>query len=285
VEFFKAGELTFKHVVTFNMDEYVNLPVHHKQSYHTFMWENFFSHVDIHPDNTNLLNGNAPDLQEECNKYEEKIKGYGGIELFLGGIGEDGHIAFNEPGSSIKSTTRVKTLAYDTIKANSRFFGGVLADVPTQALTVGVQTIMEAREVVLIITGAKKANALSKCIEEGVSHMWTASALQMHARAAIYCDEDATLEMRVKTVRYFKSVQKAAEDKAHTSGYQGSGQSESGARGPPGTRAPVVTLPAGVPGGLHNSPDGRFFAPKPVSPPASSGSGSARGGDGGGGGV
>lgn len=135
-----------------------------------------------------------------------KIKSFGGIELFLGGIGPDGHIAFNEPGSSLVSRTRVKTLAYDTIVANSRFFGGDLNKVPKMALTVGVGTVMDAREVLVIISGNNKALALSKCIEEGVSHMWTVSQLQMHPRACIVCDEDATMELRVKTVKYYKGL-------------------------------------------------------------------------------
>ena len=259
MEFHKRGELSFANVVTFNMDEYVGIPAEHPQSYHTYMWENFFKHVDINPGNQNILNGNAPDLQAECDAYEEKIKKAGGIELFLGGIGPDGHIAFNEPGSSISSKTRVKTLAYDTVVANSRFFGGNVEAVPKMALTVGVGTVMAAREVVGIITGAHKANGLAKCIEEGVSHMWTVSALQLHERALIVCDDDATLDLRVKTVRYFKGIQETAEKTGHASGYQGIGQSESAARS--GLRSPVITLPTGVPGGMHNRPDGSLFVP------------------------
>lgn len=137
------------------------------------------------PANVNILNGNAEDLQGECDAYERKIASYGGIELFLGGIGSDGHIAFNEPGSSLKSRTRIKTLAYDTIVANSRFFDNSLDLVPKQALTVGIGTIMDAREVVIIVTGAHKAYALHKCVEDGVSFMWTLSALQLHQRACI----------------------------------------------------------------------------------------------------
>jgi glucosamine-6-phosphate deaminase len=181
------------------------------------MYKHFFSHVDVNPSNINILNGNAPDLEAECWSYEEKIQQVGGIELFLGGIGPDGHIAFNEPGSSLKSRTRVKTLAYDTILANSRFFGNNLDQVPKMALTVGVQTVLDvsalplrtsagshmfqAREVVIIITGAHKALALQKCIEGGVNHMWTLSSLQLHPHPMIVVDEDATLELQVKTVK------------------------------------------------------------------------------------
>lgn len=165
------------------------------------MWKNFFSHVNIHPNNVNILNGNAPNLEAECVEYEAKIKRVGGIDLFLAGIGEDGHIAFNEPGSSLASRTRVKTLAYDTILANSRFFDNDLEKVPKMALTVGVQTVLEAREVVVIILGARKALALQRCIEQGVNHMWTLSSLQLHPHPMIVCDEDATLELQVKTVK------------------------------------------------------------------------------------
>eukprot|EP00750_Incisomonas_marina_P016600 INCI19205.1.p1 GENE.INCI19205.1~~INCI19205.1.p1 ORF type:complete len:347 (+),score=64.08 INCI19205.1:109-1041(+) len=206
IKMHQAGELSFKHVVTFNMDEYVGIPKDHPQSYHHFMWTNFFKYVDIIPSNVHILNGNAPDLELECEKYEQAIEAHGGIELFLGGIGPDGHIAFNEPGSSMVSRTRVKTLAYDTIIANSRFFDNDLDQVPKQSLTVGVGTINDAREVVIVISGAHKAHALQKCVEEGMNHMWTVSMVQMHPRACIVCDEDATLDLKVRTVKYFKSL-------------------------------------------------------------------------------
>ncbi len=210
VEAYRQRHVSFAHVVTFNMDEYVGLPRDHPESYHTFMWTNFFSHVDIRPENVHLLNGNAPDLEAECARYEQSIRDCGGIDLFLAGIGEDGHIAFNEPGSSLVSRTRVKTLAYDTIRVNSRFFGGDVDAVPRCALTVGVQTVLDAREVVAIVLGARKALALQKCIEEGVNHMWTLSSLQLHPHPMVVCDEDATLELRVKTVKYFKSIEQVA---------------------------------------------------------------------------
>ncbi|RHZ14712.1 hypothetical protein DYB37_013066 [Aphanomyces astaci] len=206
VQYYREGRLSFQNVVTFNMDEYVGLPRDHSESYHTFMWTNFFQHIDIKRENVHILDGNAADLEEECRLYEVKIASFGGIELFLGGIGPDGHIAFNEPGSSLSSRTRVKTLAYDTIVANSRFFGGDLNLVPKMAVTVGVGTVLDAREVLIIITGHSKAYALYKCIEEGVNHMWTVSAIQNHNNAAIVCDEDATLELKVKTVKYFKGL-------------------------------------------------------------------------------
>ncbi|THH06960.1 hypothetical protein EW145_g3710 [Phellinidium pouzarii] len=167
----KDGKLSFKHVITFNMDEYVGLPRDHPESYHTFMFREFFSHIDIPPTQVHLLDGTAADLHSECAAYEALIRSVGGIELFLGGIGEDGHIAFNEPGSSLKSRTRIKTLAYDTILANARFFNNDINAVPRMALTVGVGTVLDSREVVVVVTGQRKALALSKAIEEGVNHL------------------------------------------------------------------------------------------------------------------
>uniref|UniRef100_A0AAY4C8N2 Glucosamine-6-phosphate isomerase n=1 Tax=Denticeps clupeoides TaxID=299321 RepID=A0AAY4C8N2_9TELE len=208
IEYHQAGDLSFKYVKTFNMDEYVGLPSGHPESYHSYMWNNFFKFVDIQPQNAHILNGNASDLQAECDSFEKKIADAGGIDLFVGGIGPDGHIAFNEPGSSLVSRTRVKTLAKDTIVANARFFGNDLSKVPTMTLTVGVGTVMDAREVMILITGAHKAFALYKAIEEGVNHMWTVSAFQQHPHTVFVCDEDATLELRVKTVKYFKGEAK-----------------------------------------------------------------------------
>ena len=203
----KKGTVSFKNVVTFNMDEYVNLPEDHPQSYHSFMWDNFFSHIDIPKKNVNILDGNAKDLQAECENYEKKIRGLGGVELFIGGIGPDGHVAFNEPGSSLSSLTRVKTLTNDTIVANSRFFDNDINKVPKTALTVGVKTVMDAREVLIIVSGHNKARALQKVVEEAVNHMWTVSALQLHPRGIIVCDDGATVELKVGTVNYFKDIE------------------------------------------------------------------------------
>ncbi len=208
VNLYKQGKVSFKNVVTFNMDEYVGIPEDHPESYHYFMWHHLFSHVDIKKENVNILNGNAPDLEEECRVYEEKIKKFAGIDLFLGGIGPDGHIAFNEPGSSLSSRTRIKTLTFDTLKANARFFGGDINKVPKQALTVGVGTVMDARELLIIVSGYSKARALQKVVEEGVNHMWTVSMLQLHQHGMIVCDDESTMELKVGTVRYFKDIEK-----------------------------------------------------------------------------
>lgn len=208
IQLYKNGEVSFKNVITFNMDEYVGIPQSHPQSYYTFMWENFFKHIDINPSNVNILNGNADNLEQECLNYESKISSVGGIDLFLGGIGPDGHLAFNEPGSSLQSRTRLKTLTYDTILANSRFFDNDPSKVPTTALTVGVGTVMDAKEVLILVNGHNKARALRQAIEEGINHMWTISALQLHPKGIIVCDEAATYELKVGTYRYFKDIEK-----------------------------------------------------------------------------
>ncbi|GHU80676.1 glucosamine-6-phosphate deaminase [Spirochaetia bacterium] len=203
----KAGKVSFARTVTFNMDEYIGLDGDHPQSYHRFMWDNFFSQVDIDKKNVHIPNGMAPDLEKECRAYEECIASYGGIELFLGGMGADGHLAFNEPGSSLVSRTRVKTLTRDTRLVNARFFDGDPRKVPATALTVGVGTVMDAREVLIVVSGHSKARALRAAVEGGVNHMWTLSCLQMHPRAIIVCDEAATDELKVGTVRYFKDIE------------------------------------------------------------------------------
>ena len=207
VRMYSEGKLSFANVHTYNMDEYAGLPADHPQSYHYFMQENLFKHIDIKPHNAHVLNGMAVNPLEECRLYEEAITADGGIELFLGGMGSDGHIAFNEPGSSLNSRTRIKTLTDETKIANARFFGNDPAQVPSTALTVGVGTVMDAREVLIIVSGKNKARALQAVVEEGVNHMWTLSCLQMHPKAIIVCDEDAAEELKVKTVRYFKDIE------------------------------------------------------------------------------
>jgi glucosamine-6-phosphate deaminase len=206
---YEKGRLSFQNVITFNMDEYVGLPEDHPESYHSFMWRNLFSRIDIPKGNVNILNGNAPDLDAECAGYEERIKKVGGIRLFLGGVGVDGHLAFNEPGSSLASRTRVVRLTTDTRIVNSRFFDNDPNKVPETALSVGVGTVMDAREVLIIVNGHNKARALRQLVEEGVNHMWTGSALQMHPNGIIVCDDAATLELKVGTVKYFKDVEAA----------------------------------------------------------------------------
>ncbi|TCO07459.1 glucosamine-6-phosphate deaminase [Natronoflexus pectinivorans] len=207
IRLYENKKVSFQNVVTFNMDEYIGLEKGHAQSYRTFMEENFFNHVDILPENCHIPDGNSCDINRECIQYEEKILQYGGIDLFLGGVGEDGHIAFNEPGSSLQSKTRIKTLTNDTILNNARFFNNNPSDVPKTAITVGVSTIMSAREVIIIACGHNKARSLKKGVEGSVNQMWTISALQLHPKGIIVCDEDATTELKVGTYRYFKEIE------------------------------------------------------------------------------
>lgn len=207
IKLYQAGEVSFKNVVTFNMDEYVGLPADHPESYHTFMHENFFNHIDIPAENINLLDGMADDIDAECERYEAKMKSYGKVHLFMGGVGVDGHIAFNEPASSLSSRTRIKTLTEDTLIANSRFFNHDVNQVPKFALTVGVGTLLDAEEVLILVTGHNKALALQACVEGPINHLWTISALQLHRRAVVVCDEPATQELKVKTVKYFKQLE------------------------------------------------------------------------------
>jgi glucosamine-6-phosphate deaminase len=206
VELYQAGQVSFRHVVTFNMDEYVGLPADHPQSYHVYMARHFFDHIDLPAAQRHILNGCAPDLQRECDRYEAAIQSCGGIELFMGGVGEQGHIAFNEPGSSLQSRTRVQALAAGTRRANARFFHGDPDKVPPTALTVGVGTIMEARQVIIMAQGGRKAQAVAQAIQGSVTPQWTVSALQRHPWALIVCDQRASLKLNVKTIRYFQAL-------------------------------------------------------------------------------
>lgn len=208
IRLYREGIVSFKNVVTFNMDEYIGIPREHPQSYFSFMWDNFFQYIDIERENANILDGNAHDLELECENYEKKMAAYGGVNLFMGGIGPDGHIAFNEPGSSLSSRTRVKSLTTDTIIANSRFFNNDIHQVPKTALTVGVGTIMDAEEVMILVNGHHKAKALYEAVEGSINHMYTVSILQMHRKGIIVCDDQSTVELKVGTVNYFKDIEK-----------------------------------------------------------------------------
>jgi glucosamine-6-phosphate deaminase len=207
IALYETGFVSFEHVITFNMDEYIGLPADHPQSYHTFMWDNFFRHIDIRKENVHILNGMAKDPEAECAAYEKSIAEAGGIDLFLGGIGPDGHIAFNEPGSSLSSRTRVKTLTTDTVIANSRFFDNDVNKVPKTALTVGVGTVLDAKEVLILVNGHHKARALYHAVEGAITQMWTISALQMHQKGIIVTDYDACSELKVGTYKYFLDIE------------------------------------------------------------------------------
>ena len=207
IKLYESGVVSFENVITFNMDEYIGLPKDHPQSYYTFMWQNFFNHIDIKKKNVHILNGMAEDPEAECRAYEEAIKEAGGVDLFLGGIGPDGHIAFNEPGSSLSSRTRIKTLTTDTVIANSRFFDNDVNKVPKTALTVGVGTVLDAKEVLILVNGHHKARALYHAVEGPINQMWTISALQLHQKGIIVCDYDACAELRVGTYKYFLDIE------------------------------------------------------------------------------
>jgi glucosamine-6-phosphate deaminase len=198
--------ISFKNVVTFNMDEYVGLPKTHPQSYYYYMFNNFFNYIDIDIKNINILDGNAKDLENECNLYEEKIQSLGGMALLIGGVGEDGHIAFNEPSSSLNSVTRVKTLNYSTILANSRFFNNNVDLTPKLSLTIGIKTIMDANDIIILAKGINKSHAVANAIEGSISCMCPVTALQMHKSSLILADEFASYELKLKTIKYFDDI-------------------------------------------------------------------------------
>ncbi len=182
--------LDWSSVTTFNLDEYVGLPAEHPQSYHSFMWANLFRHVNIRPENVHLPDGRAKDIPAFCARYEEQIRQAGGIDLQVLGIGADGHIGFNEPSSSLASRTRIKTLTLQTRRDNARFFGSEDA-VPHHVLTMGIGTILEARQIVLLAFGENKAPAVAGAVEGPVTAMNPASILQMHPVAKVVLDEAA----------------------------------------------------------------------------------------------
>jgi len=190
VRLHKEEDLDFSRVTTFNLDEYVGLPVNHEQSYHYFMHENFFKHVNIQPQNINIPSGTTSNYPAFCEWYEQRIEECGGIDLQILGIGSDGHIAFNEPTSSLSSRTRLKTLSKQTIDDNARFFDR-REDVPVYAITMGVGTILDARQLVLVASGKAKAKAIAQAVEGPVTSVITASALQLHRDATVIVDEEA----------------------------------------------------------------------------------------------
>lgn len=195
--------LDWSRVTTFNLDEYIGLPREHPQSYHSFMWENLFRHINIAKENVHLPDGNARDIPKFCHEYEACIRKAGGIDLQLLGIGGDGHIGFNEPTSSLASRTRIKTLTRQTCQDNARFFGSEQA-VPRHVITMGIGTIMEARQILLLALGNRKANALAAAVEGCVTSMNPASVLQFHPAAKICLDEEAACHL--KKADYYRWV-------------------------------------------------------------------------------
>jgi glucosamine-6-phosphate deaminase len=191
-----AQQLDWRSITSFNLDEYVGISPQHAQSYHHFMWENLFRHVNIMVKNVNIPDGLAKDIPKFCERYEEKIRVAGGIDVQLLGIGTDGHIGFNEPTSSLASRTRIKTLTPQTRKDNARFFGSE-ADVPHHCITMGIGTILDARHCVLLAFGKNKARAIAEAVEGPITSMNPASALQLHPKTTVFLDEEAASELKL----------------------------------------------------------------------------------------
>ena len=202
----KAKKVSYKQVKSWNLDEYVGLAGTHDQSYRYFMNKNLFEKIDIKIQNTHVLNGLAKNFAKECASYEAGIKKAGGIDIQVLGIGSDGHIAFNEPGTSLSSRTSVVYLTPSTIKDNARlFFKGKEDEVPTRALSMGVGTICEARKIILLAFGKGKADAVKGMVEGGITQFCTASALQMHPDAWVFCDEEAASKLKLKKYYAWRS--------------------------------------------------------------------------------
>ena len=191
----REGKVSFKDVVTFNMDEYVALAKTHPESYYAYMHRNLFDHIDIDPKSVHILNGNAANLEGECEAYETAIRHSGGIQLFLGGVGRNGHLAFNEPGTPFTSRTHKVALTKSTIEANARFFEGDLSQVPTEALTVGIGTVCDAKEVLILVQGEKKADAMRRLLEEEPTEDCPITALRRHPNATILVDQGACKDL------------------------------------------------------------------------------------------
>ena len=205
----KAKKVSYKAVKSWNLDEYVGLAGTHDQSYRYFMNKNLFEKIDIKLANTHVLNGLAKDLDKECKAYEAQIKKAGGIDIQVLGIGSDGHIAFNEPGTSLKSRTSCVYLTPSTIKDNARlFFKGKEKEVPTRALSMGVGTICEAKKIILLAFGENKQNAIKGCVEGPMTQFCTASALQAHNDCWIFCDEAAAKKLTLKKYYSWRSATK-----------------------------------------------------------------------------
>jgi glucosamine-6-phosphate deaminase len=196
-------KLDWRKVTMFNLDEYVGISAQHPQSYHNFMRENFFRHINIAGKNTHIPDGMAEDIPAMCGRYEKKIRAAGGIDLQLLGIGANGHIGFNEPSSSLASRTRLKTLAPRTRRDNARFFGGE-KNVPHHAVTMGIGTILEARHCLLLAFGWKKALAIAEAVEGPVTARNPASALQLHPKVTIFLDVASSSRLEMKN--YYRNV-------------------------------------------------------------------------------
>ncbi|MBE5913083.1 MAG: glucosamine-6-phosphate deaminase [Pseudobutyrivibrio ruminis] len=194
VEMYNAGEISFKNIRTVNLDEYAGLADDDVNSYHYFMNQHLFSKVDIDPANTHLPNGIATDPDAECASYEAMVQSLGGADLQILGLGENGHIGFNEPGTPFTEVTHLVDLTESTIRANSRLFEKI-EDVPRQAYSMGIKTIMSAKRILLIVTGTAKADALAKVLTGPVTETVPGSVLQTHPDVTVICDEAAASKL------------------------------------------------------------------------------------------
>ena len=190
IDMHQRKEIDFSASKAFSLDEYLGLEEDHPQSFAHYMNENFLKHINIKEENIHKLDGKPSDIDTHCQEYEEKIRSCGGIDVQILGIGRNGHIGFNEPGSSLSSRTRVKTLAEETVKDNARFFGEE-TEVPRFCLTMGIGTVLEAKIIILLASGASKKDAVLQCVEGPVTASLPASALQLHPRVKIVVDEGA----------------------------------------------------------------------------------------------
>lgn len=207
---YEAGRLSFKQARGFTLDEYVGLPADHPENYRNFINRVFVSRVDFSPGAVQGPDGLASDIPAACTAYDQAIRDAGGIDLQILGIGTDGHIGFNEPGSSLASRTRIKTLTRQTRLDNARFFDGELSAVPTHCVTQGLGTIMDARHVVLVATGRSKAEAVHHLVEGAVSAMWPATVLQHHPHATVLLDDAAA--RRLQLADYYRETFESKPD-------------------------------------------------------------------------
>ena len=194
INMFKRGKIDFSEVVTFNLDEYYGLAPEHPQSYYYYMWNTLFKHINIKKENIYLLNGMPENIKQECNQYEYLIQKNGGIDLQILGIGDNGHLGFNEPAIGLNSKTHLVTLSEETIQANSHYFNNI-QEIPKQAITMGIGTIMKAKKIVLLASGRKKSHAIEKTINGPVSTEVPATILQLHPDVKLLIDKEAASQL------------------------------------------------------------------------------------------
>ncbi|CAK9014464.1 Glucosamine-6-phosphate isomerase 2 (Glucosamine-6-phosphate deaminase 2) (GNPDA 2) (GlcN6P deaminase 2) [Durusdinium trenchii] len=208
-----AGRLSFERVAVFGTDEFVGLGMTHAASQHSYFWHHLFKHVDVRSDNVHVLDGNAVDLAKECAAYEDAILKAGGLKLVVAESGRGGEIGRNGPGSSLVARTRERLLDFESsVHIAEEQFDGQLEQVPKTCLTVGIGTVLQADEVVVVFSGIHTAQALENCVENPINHMWPVSMIQTKKRTLVICDEAATMELRVKTVKYFKGLQRTISE-------------------------------------------------------------------------